>query len=362
MDVNLREIAKRTKLSVATVSRAINRVPTVDPALSRRVWRVVEEIGYYPNTQARALVSGKSKTFGLVVSEITNPFFAELIQRFEAIAFEHGYEICAASIGKDTDRTDVALRRMFERRVDGVAVLTFGAEDAIVARLRKHKVPVVFVDGGNEGNEHGIQINYRNGIRHAIEHLAALRHTRIGFISGPLHVQSACSRRDTFEDCMRGISLSVLPELIAAGDHTIQGGMRALGGLLSLSAVPPTALICSNDLTAMGVICEAANRGLSVPGNLSVIGFDDITLAEFTIPPLTTVQMSQALLAEYAFHSLRNIVEIRPRKKYELMTNLVLRKSTSFPMSAGCVFPLGVERNVEHDTVWGMEAMKGQPA
>ncbi len=361
MNVNLREIAKRTKLSVATVSRAVNRVPTVDPALARRVWRVVEELGYYPNKQARALVSGKSKTFGLIVSEITNPFFAELIQRFEAIAFEHGYEICATSIGKHTDRTDVALRRMFERRVDGVAVLTFGTEDAVVARLRKHSVPVVFVDAGNEGNEHGIQINYRNGIRQAIEHLAALRHTRIGFISGPLHVQSARSRRDTFEDCMRKISLPVAPELIATGDHTIQGGMKAFASLLSLSAVP-TALICSNDLTAMGVMCEAANRGLSVPRNLSVIGFDDITLAEFTIPPLTTVQMSQATLAEYAFHSLHNMVEIRPHKKYELMTNLVLRKSTSFPMSHVCVLPLSVEQKVEHDTIWATETMKGQPA
>src|SRR5258706_15448378 len=140
------EIAKRAKVSTATVSRTINRVPTVDPLLAKRVWKVVEELGYYPNTQARALVSGKSQIFGLIVSEITNPFFPEIVQSFEDIAVKHKYEIMVTSTVYDPERMELAVRRMIERRVDGVAILTFGMEDSLIEDLRFRKVPLVFVD------------------------------------------------------------------------------------------------------------------------------------------------------------------------------------------------------------------------
>src|SRR5215510_4069353 len=116
--MDIREIARRARVSTATVSRAINRVPTVDPQLSKRVWKVVEELGYYPNTQARALVSGKSRIFGLIVSEITNPFFPEIVQTFEDIAVRNNYEILLTSTVHDPKRMELAVRRMIERRVD----------------------------------------------------------------------------------------------------------------------------------------------------------------------------------------------------------------------------------------------------
>src|SRR5712672_1431277 len=127
--MDIREIARRAKVSTATVSRTINRVPTVDPQLAKRVWKVVEELGYYPNSQARALVSGKSRIFGLIVSEITNPFFPEIVQAFEDIAVQHNYEILLSSPGHDPKRVAAAVRRMIERRVEGVAVMTFGMEE-----------------------------------------------------------------------------------------------------------------------------------------------------------------------------------------------------------------------------------------
>src|SRR5919197_4920199 len=143
--MDIREVAKRAKVSTATVSRAINRVPTVDPRLAKRVWKVVEEVGYYPNTQARALVSGRTRIFGLVVSEITNPFFPEIVQSFENIAVQHNYEILLSSTIHDPKRMELAVRRMIERRVEGVAVLTFGMEDALLEHLRFRSVPLVFV-------------------------------------------------------------------------------------------------------------------------------------------------------------------------------------------------------------------------
>ena len=119
--MDIREIARRAKVSTATVSRAINRIPTVDPQLAKRVWKVVEELGYYPNTQARALVSGRSRLFGLIVSEITNPFFPEIVQTFENQAVENNYEILVTSTVHDPKRMESSVRRMIERRVDGVA-------------------------------------------------------------------------------------------------------------------------------------------------------------------------------------------------------------------------------------------------
>src|ERR1700674_4045626 len=134
--MDIREIAKRAKVSTATVSRAINRVPSVNPVLAKRVWSVIEELGYYPNTQARALVSGRSRIFGLIVSEIINPFFPEIVQVFETIAVQHHYEILLTSTVNDPKRMETAVRRMIERRVDGVAVMTFGMEDLLLKDLK----------------------------------------------------------------------------------------------------------------------------------------------------------------------------------------------------------------------------------
>src|ERR1700735_2266102 len=216
-NMDLREIARRARVSTATASRAINRVPTVDPQLSRRVWKVVDELGYYPNTQARALVSGRSRLFGLIVSEFTNPFFPEIVQTFENQAVENNYEILLTSTVHDPKRMESSVRRMIERRVDGVAILTFGMEDTLIEHLRFRKVPLVFVDVGPDvPGIANIRVNYQNGIRQAIQHLAALRHTRIAFITGPLHLKSALARRDAFRLAMTEIGLSA--ELIVEGD------------------------------------------------------------------------------------------------------------------------------------------------
>src|SRR5229473_6898201 len=176
--MNIREIAKRARVSTATVSRTINRIPTVRPQLARRVWKVVEELGYYPNTQARGLVSGRTRIFGLIVSEIINPFFPEIVQSFEDIAVQHNYEILLKSTVHDPKRIELAVRRMIERRVDGVAILTFGMEDSLIEDLRFRKVPLVFVDvGPRMPGVSNIRVHYQEGIREAVQHLAALRHT-----------------------------------------------------------------------------------------------------------------------------------------------------------------------------------------
>jgi len=330
--MDIREIAKRAKVSTATVSRTINRVPTVDPQLAKRVWKVVDELGYFPNTQARALVSGKSRIFGLIISEITNPFFPEIVQVFERIAVEHQYEILLTSTGHDPKRMQDAVRRMIERRVEGVAVMTFGMEEGLLDDLKLRKVPLVFADVSVARPQvSNIKIDYLHGIRQAVQHLAALRHQRIAFISGPLRIKSAESRQQAFLRSMNEIGLEVDQDLIVEGNHTIEGGIAAFAKLQRVKS-RPTAVLCSNDMTALGVMRKSYEDGISIPRDLSVIGYDDIHLAQFVLPALTTVRMSQAELARIAFEAL--LTETRREKpsatgtEYELTTQLVLREST----------------------------------
>jgi len=329
--MDIREIASRAKVSTATVSRTLNNIPTVDPRLARRVWKVVNEVGYYPNKLASGLVSGKSRVFGLIVSEITNPFFPEIVQTFENLAVENNYEILLTSTVHDPKRMELSVRRMIERRVDGVAILTFGMEDSLIQHLRFRKVPLVFVDVGPDfPGVSNIRINYQSGIRQGVQHLAALGHRQIAFITGPLHLKSAQARRTAFEKSMEEIGLA--PEMIVEGDHTMEGGMRLLTQLVR-SETRPTAVMCSNDTTAIGVMREAYDQGIKVPQDLSLIGFDDIRLAQFIIPPLSTIRMSQTELARIAFESLISETErqaaLKGRVDHELDTSLVLRRSTA---------------------------------
>jgi len=329
--MDIRQVASRAKVSTATVSRTINRIPTVDPQLAKRVWKVVEELGYYPNSAARSLGSGRSRVFGLIVSEITNPFFPEIVQTFENLAVQHNYEILLTSTVYDSKRMELAVRRMLERRVDGVAILTFGMEETLIEDLHFRNVPLVFVDVGPDlPRVSNISIDYKNGIRQAVQHLAALRHTRIAFIAGPLRLKSAVARRDAFEQSMKEIGLE--PSLIAVGDHTVEGGMRSFSELWQNRTLP-TAILCSNDMTAIGVMREAYQRGVQIPHDLSLIGFDDIRLAQFVTPPLTTVQMSQQELARIAFEALvkdsENPIPSKGRTYYVMNTTLVLRNSTA---------------------------------
>jgi LacI family transcriptional regulator len=331
--LSIHEVARRAKVSIATVSRTINGVPTVAPQLSRRVWKVVEELGYYPNTQARSLVSGRSRIFGLIVSEITNPFFPEIVQGFEDVAVQHDYEILTGSTVHDPRRLAQAVRRMIERRVDGVAIVTFGMEEALFEDLNSRNIPLVFIDVGPPlPRVSNIRIDYLHGIRQAVQHLGALRHQRIAFISGPLTLKTAVARQRAFLQSMEEIGLSVAPEYLIEGTHTMEGGIEVLKRIASFSR-RPTAVVCSNDMTAIGVMRQSYEEGIRIPQDLSVVGFDDIRIAQFMTPPLTTVRMSQTEIARLAFQAL--LAEVQRKSpapegtEYVLRTSLVLRDSTA---------------------------------
>ena len=331
---DIRAVAAHARVSIATVSRTINHLPTVDAVLAARVWRSVAELNYFPNTQARGLVSGKSRMLGLIISEITNPFFPELIQEFERIAVAHGYEILIGSTNYETSRMEVCARRMLERKVDGIAIMTFGFEEAMLDRFAEEDIPVVFMDVlPKHPRSSTVSVDYRAGIYEGVQHLAALGHRRIAFISGPLQLGSANARKVAFIDCMRCTGLPVRPMWLIEGDHTLEGGRDAMIRLLGLSDWP-TAVMCSNDMTAIGVQHALFEANLKVPLDFSLIGFDDVHLAEYTIPPLTTVRMSCSEIAQSVVTGLLASIDgpASPQgNRSQVTTRLIVRQTTGLP-------------------------------
>jgi LacI family transcriptional regulator len=335
--MGIREVAKRAKVSIATVSRAMNSPETVDPQTAERVRKAVAELNYFPDSHARSLVSGRSRILGLIVSDITNPFFPELVKGFEDVALRHGYEIIIGSTNYESSRMALCVRRMLERKVEGVAIMTSEMEQHLIEQLVRRNIPSVFLDVGTvRPLVSNIEVDYASGIQEAVRHLLQLGHTRIGFISGPLGLKSARIRRRAFLGCLEGAGTLEEKDLVRESDHTIDGGLEAMSRLLELPHVP-TAVLASNDLTAIGAMRAVRSRGLTVPGDVSVIGFDDIHFAAFTEPPLTTVSLSRWELAETAFGALMKHVEQRdPEKavrgaKYTVSPVLVMRQSTASP-------------------------------
>ncbi|MGA7857588.1 MAG: LacI family DNA-binding transcriptional regulator [Terracidiphilus sp.] len=336
---DIRAVAALAKVSIATVSRTINGSPVVSERLSKRVWLAIEQLNYFPNTHARSLVSGRSRILGIIVENITNPFFPELIQCFEEIAVAHGYEILVSSSNSDPDILTTCVRRMIERKVEGVAMLTFGEEEPVLDQLAFHDIPIVLAEFRlADPKTSTILLDYTTGIRAAVNHLAELGHSKIAFLAGPHKIHSAITRENDFRNAMEAAELPIQKKWVIECDHTLKGGVAGFERLQALAS-RPTAILCSNDMTAIGVLRAAYMGGLRVPQDVSVIGLDDIDFAEFTLPPLTTIRLSRADLARAAFEALRQQAEeagsSKMQREFLVSTSLVLRASTAAPPAAG---------------------------
>ena len=328
--MNIKEVAKLARVSTATVSRTINGSDKVSARTAERVHKAIKELNFYPNTHARTLVSGRSRMLGLIISDITNPFFPELVKHFEDQAVQKGLEVIIANTDYKPKRMAECVRRMLERKVDGAAIMTSEADPSLLTELSRRDIPMVFMDTGtNSARTANIQIDYAQGIQEALQHLFSLNHRRIAFISGPLNLKSAKRRYDAFVSGMDARGINADPELIEKGDHRMEGGVIAMRNLLRLKD-RPTAVIASNDLTAIGALATIRDAGLEVPRDISLIGFDDISFAHLTQPPLTTIVLSRSQLAVTALAALEKLIrkESGESTDYCIATHLVLRSST----------------------------------
>lgn len=329
--MNIKEVARVAGVSTATVSRTINSSDKVTPETAERVRRAIEELKFYPNTNARALGSGKSGLFGLIISDITNPFFPELVKSFEDVAVEYGQEVLIANTNYDKHRMEQCVVRMLQRKVDGVAIMTSEMDEHLIDELSSRKIPMVFLDMGTvQKGISNIAVDYAAGIEAGANYLRELGHTDIAFISGPLNLVPAQVRHKAYLSSMKRLGLVVDKTLIEEGNHRMDGGHDAMTKLLRDRKRRPTAVITSNDVTAIGAMGAIYECGLKIPRDVSVIGFDDIAMSAFTQPALTTVRLPRDEIAKLAFRALHGIQNAGTAKgtEYRIETKLVVRKST----------------------------------
>jgi LacI family transcriptional regulator len=326
--MDIQQVAKRAKVSTATVSRVLNGSPNVREKTSEHVRRVIAELNYVPNTHARSLRVGRADMFGLIVSDINNPFFPELIDAFEALAAQHGIDVIFMHTNYDPKRLQSSIRRMVERSVDGIAVMTSEVDQEALA-MAPERVPLVLMNQPAYASKYrNVPVEYSTGFREAFDHLQSLGHTDIGFISGPLTLSSAKRRYEEWAAAMKRLKLPVRKEWVIAGDMRMESGERGMRELMSL-ARRPTAVLTSNDLMAVGALQAASHAGLRIPEDVSIIGFDDLPIACMVVPQLTTIQLPRREIASHAFSSLLQATRDGIVAECELVhPKLIVRKST----------------------------------
>ena len=331
--MNITAVAKRAGVSTATVSRVMNGTANVSPETAERVREAVEALNFYPDVNARALGSGRSGLYGLIISDITNPYFPELVKAFEDIAVEHGQDVLIANTDYDPKRMEMCVIRMLQRKVDGVAIMTSEMEDRLIRTLGQRQIPMIFMDtaGGIRGAS-TVNVDYTGGITEAMRHLFELGHRDIAFISGPLSLGSARARAEAFQSALKEHGVTMQPGWLQEGDHRVEGGHHAMKQILDSGSVP-TAVLGSNDLTAIGAMGAIHERGLDIPGDISVIGFDDIELSGYTLPALTTLHVPRREMASTAFRELfrgREAAAARSARSWQhvITTKLIVRGST----------------------------------
>lgn len=327
--VSLTDIAREAGVSTATVSRVINNRGYIAEGTRETVLRVVRRHNYYPNAHARGLASGRTNLLGLVVSDIANPFFPELAKEVESAAFEHGFEIILANTNYDAHRVTSYVRRFIERGVRGVAVMTSYFDRALAVELARRDVSVVCMDPGRPGPHMShLVVDYQAGVDEAVRHLAQFGHRRIAFIGGPSDLYSSQQRLHTF---VRSLDRQLRegPARVFESDYRFEGGRRVAKELLK-DLSRQTAVLVANDMMALGVLLECRAAGVSVPGDLSVIGFDDIAPAALSYPSLTSVSVPRHELGRCAVEALLAMLDDPNREGVALpvATRLVTRQSS----------------------------------
>jgi LacI family transcriptional regulator len=325
--VTIKEVARKAGVSTATVSYVLNDARRVRPETQKRVLLAARRLGYTPNKAARSLAAGRSSTLGLVVPDIGNPFFPEIIRAFQESANLSGLEAVVMDTAYDAQRTRGVIERLVSLQVPGAAFFTTQVDSGIKEALAARNIAAVYMDYGDAA--HGISsiaVNYRQGMLEAIAHLRDLGHRRIGLVGGPAHGAGAQRRKAAF---LEGLKNHGLEGRAIESDFSVQGGYFSCSKLLA--SYDCTAVIAANDLMAIGALHLAYDRQIAVPAQLSIIGFDDITFAQFTQPALTTVAVPRADIGRVAFESLAALMKDpgAAGETHEIPTHLVVRQTTA---------------------------------
>ena len=330
---SIKDVARAAKVSYSTVSRALRRGDLVSPETRERVLRHAEQLNYSANSIARGLVTRHSQTIGLVVTTIADPVLGEVVDGIEKVVLDSGYSLMLSNGQSDPERELAIIRLFQERRVDGIVVIASRMASLYLDRLRRLEVPIVLINNLNPLDGHreicSIAIDNSTSSRQAVEHLIALGHRSIAYISDEVGDQSNRDRLCGYRIALGGAGIPFSEDLVAAADGTAGGGALAAERLLEAGA-RPTAIFCYNDMTALGALRALRGAGLEVPRDVSVVGFDDILLSSYL--DLTTVRQPKFEMGRLAMEMMLELID--GRENVESITvpgELVVRGSTARP-------------------------------
>ena len=302
--MRLEDVAKRAKVSIATVSRVVNETNTVSSATRRRVLAALEELNYTPNLQARLLVSGQSNILGLIVSNLENPFFVDLFHLLESYAANAGYELIVANTNYEPKRLAETLRMLRGRCVTGIAIAASETLPREVSEMLAAKTPVICINTNEalHGLSH-IRVDARSGMRKLVDHLASLGHRRLAYLCHERTYKGGTDERHaTFEETCDAHDIEYVHVPMPARESW-EDGRNAVRKLLA-QGFDASGIVCVNDMTALSVLRALCDHGIRCPEQVSVTGFDNIPIAHLTCPSLTTASIASDRIAEMIFKTL----------------------------------------------------------
>ena len=333
------DVAAEARVHPSTVSRVLTGHPgsTIRPATRQRILAATDRLGYRPSALARGLRLQRTQTLGMLVPDITNPFFSSIIKGAEDAARQRGYNLILCNSEDEPQREAVYLRVLRDRQVDGMLIASSQMADDTIADLRDEVFPFVLLNRATESAEDlAVVVDNHAAASGVVAHLAALGHRRIGHIAGPHNTTTGVDRREGYRAGVLALGLADEPELIVeASAFSEEGGRRALEMMLAGRA-RPTAIFAANDLIAIGMLQRLRQSGGRVPGDLSIVGFNDIPLAGLLEPALTTVRVPQMEMGVAGANLLIDRLEGRPisQVRLTLPTELVVRASSAPPVAS----------------------------
>ncbi|HEY2974724.1 MAG TPA: LacI family DNA-binding transcriptional regulator [Pyrinomonadaceae bacterium] len=333
--VSIKDIARAAKVSHPTVSRALSNSPLVKGETAKRIRQIAASLGYRPSAIARSLATKRTKTIGVVVTSIADPFIADVISGVEEAANDHGYSVFLANSNANPDREVRVVHSFHERRVDGILVTASRVGALYVPLLSQLKVPIVLINNQHpdETDEfiYSVTIDNIKASTEVMGHLIGLGHKRIAYIGDRGGFQSDTERLAGYRQALAVAEYPFLPELVVHGDGKPGGGEQAMESLLAL-ANPPTAVFCYNDMSALGALRALHSHGIKIPEELSLVGFDDLAIASYTFPLLTTVSQPKQQMGRMAMEIMIKLLSrIDSKTNIKVEGELIVRESTAPP-------------------------------
>ena len=327
---SIKDIARLARVSHPTVSRALQNSPLVNAKTAEKIRKIAKESGYRASAVARGLVTRRTRTIGLVVTTVADPFTSEVVTGIEQTANDHGYCVFLADSNADPDRERKIVQSFAEQRVDGIIVTSSRVGALYLPLLSEMMVPIVLVNDQHPGAfVHSVMICNQDGSRAVTEHLVGLGHRRIAYIGDQFGYQSDTERFAGYREALNAAAIPFLPELVVRGDGKPEAAMRAMDELLALKG-PPTAVCCYNDMSALGAMRSIHMQGLRVPEDISIAGFDDLFVASYTQPPLTTVRQPMRRMGQLAMENLIKLMSGQESVvRIKINAELIVRESTA---------------------------------